>query len=118
VTVGALSVTFILLELIMVAQRRLVPGMMMLGAFILLVLYLTGLIQTAILLFGPTDVSGNCQRYVTNDKTSGPTEDTLAWLQQSNICEYLSVLLILDWSCLTKYQVRVGTLRSPFGLLG
>jgi hypothetical protein len=70
----------------MVAQRRLLPGMMMLGAFILLVLYLTGLIETAILLFGTIDVSGNCQRYVTNNEAHGATLETLAWLQQSNIC--------------------------------
>jgi hypothetical protein len=62
--------------------------MMMLGSFILLVLYLTGLIETAILLFGsPTNVSSTCQRYVTNNQSHGATLETLAWLQQSNICE-------------------------------
>jgi hypothetical protein len=89
VTVGALTVAFILLELIMVSQRRIVPGMMMLGSFILLVLYITGLIETAILLFGsPTNVSANCSKYVTNAQSHGATETTLAWLQQSNICKF------------------------------
>jgi hypothetical protein len=61
----------------------------MLGSFILLVLYITGLIETAILLFGsPTNVSGNCSKYVTNAQSHGPTVATLAWLEQSNICEF------------------------------
>jgi hypothetical protein len=58
----------------------------MLGSFILLVLYLTGLIETAIELFGVGNVSDNCQRYVTNNQVSGVSATTLAWLEQNSIC--------------------------------
>jgi len=87
VTVGALTIFFILIELVMVAQQRLLPGTMMLIAFILLVLYITGLVETSIELFGPGQVNSNCQRYVTHSVISGPSVNTLAWLQQSNICK-------------------------------
>jgi len=70
----------------MIAQKRLLPGVMMLGAFILLVLYLAGLIETAIQLFGVGDVSSNCQKYVNDNQISGVSATTLAWLEQNNIC--------------------------------
>jgi hypothetical protein len=59
----------------------------MLGAFILFVLFLTGLIETAIQLFGAGNVSNNCQRYVNNNPISGVSASTLAWLEQNSICE-------------------------------
>ena len=59
----------------------------MLGAFILLVLYLTGLIETAIQLFGVGNVSNNCHRYVDNNPISGVSVSTLAWLEQNSICK-------------------------------
>ncbi len=61
---------------------------MILLSFILLVLYLAGTIETSIQLFGSEgNVNGNCDRYVDNQKSTGPTLNTLAWLQQNNICE-------------------------------
>jgi len=87
ITVGSLTLFFILIELILIAQNRLLPGVMMLGAFILLVLYLAGLIETAIQLFGAGNVSTNCQRYVTNNPISGVSASTLAWLEQNSICK-------------------------------
>jgi len=86
ITVGSLTLIYILIELILIAQNRLLPGVMMLGAFILLVLYLTGLIETAIQLFGAGNVSTNCQRYVNNNPISGVSASTLAWLEQNSIC--------------------------------
>jgi len=86
VTVGSITVTFIILELIMMSQGRLVPGAMMLAAFILLVLFITGLIETSIELFGTGNVSDNCSRYVTNNPVSGVSVSTLAWLEQNSIC--------------------------------
>jgi hypothetical protein len=87
ITVGSLTLFYILIELILIAQNRLLPGVMMLGAFILLVLYLTGLIETAIQLFGAGNVSTNCQRYVDNNPISGVSASTLAWLEQNSICK-------------------------------
>ncbi|KAH9817013.1 hypothetical protein Tdes44962_MAKER05591 [Teratosphaeria destructans] len=87
ITVGSLTVIFIWIMLILIYQRRLLPGVVMLGSFILLVLYVTGLIETAIQLFGPDgDISGNCARYVTDHPQTGLTLNTLAWLEQNSIC--------------------------------
>lgn len=74
----------------MIAQNRLLPGVMMLAAFVLFVLFLAGVIETAIQLFGEGEVSSSCQTYVNNNDVRGLSVDTLAWLQQSSICEYHS----------------------------
>lgn len=52
VTVGVLTIIFLWVIEVMLYQRNLLPGVVMLGAFILFVLYLTGLIECAIQLFG------------------------------------------------------------------
>ncbi|KAF2272459.1 uncharacterized protein EI97DRAFT_461975 [Westerdykella ornata] len=87
VTVGALTLLFILVELILIAQRRLLPGVMMLLSFILLVLFLTGAVGTGIQLFGRAAINNQCNRYVFNRREYGPTLETLAFLQQQNICQ-------------------------------
>ena len=86
VTVGSLLVLFILVELVLIGQRRLLPGVMIIGSFILFVLFLTGLIATAIQLFGDGSVNDNCNRFVYDNESEGPTLTTLAWLQQKSIC--------------------------------
>lgn len=85
ITVGALTIVFILIELVLIAQRRLLPGLVIFGASILLVLFITGLIETAIQVFGPSaNVNGNCQTYITNEPSKGLSVETLAWLEQSS----------------------------------
>jgi hypothetical protein len=88
VTVGALAIIFIIIEIVFIAQRRLLPGTMMLLSFILLVLFIAGIIGTAIQLFAGPNINSQCNTYVFNDDANGPNTDTLAWLQQRNICEY------------------------------
>ena len=88
IAVGALTVIFVLIMLGLISQRRLLPGAVMLGSFILLVLYITGIVETAIQLFGPVgNINGNCQRYVTNNQSHDLSINTLAWLQQKSICD-------------------------------
>lgn len=88
ITVGALTVLFILLLLGLIATRRLLPFIVILLSFVLFALYLTGLIETAIQLFGPDgNVNGNCQTYVIGQPVSGRSLNTLAWLEQQSICE-------------------------------
>ncbi|KAF2814291.1 uncharacterized protein BDZ99DRAFT_495807 [Mytilinidion resinicola] len=87
VTVGSLAIAFILIELILIMQQRLLPGIMMLLSFILLVLFVTGIIATGIQLFGGHNVNNLCQTYVNNEKFTGPSGNTLAWLQQNSICQ-------------------------------
>lgn len=52
ITVGSLAVVFIIIMLIMLGQNNLDPMAVILGSFILIVLFITGLIETAIQLFG------------------------------------------------------------------
>jgi hypothetical protein len=90
VTVASLAILFLALILILAAQRSLIPGVIILGSFILFVLWLTGLIETAIQLYGPSgNVNGNCATFVDNQKNvfRGQSVGALAWLTQENICE-------------------------------
>ncbi|EOA89598.1 hypothetical protein ACJQWK_02425 [Exserohilum turcicum] len=87
VTVGALAILFIIIELVYIAQRRLLPGIMMLLSFILLVLFIAGVIGTAIQLFAGPNINNQCNTYVFNLDVKGPSLETLAYLQQKNICQ-------------------------------
>lgn len=85
---GALGVFFIFLVLGLIARHLLLPGILILGSFILFILWLTGLIETSLQLYGVTgNVNDNCQIYVVENQSRGDSIDTLAWLTQSTICE-------------------------------
>lgn len=87
ITVGALTIVFIWIMIVLVVQRRLLPGVVIIGSFILLVLYITGLIETAIQLFGPAgDINGRCQQFVFMQPSTDLSINTLAWLEQNSIC--------------------------------
>lgn len=86
VTVGALTIIFIVVENILIIQRRLLPGFMILFSFMFIVLYLAGLIETAIQVFGDGDIDSNCNRYVEKMSQHGVSLDTLAWMEQNDIC--------------------------------
>lgn len=88
VTSSALGVAFIILILILAAQRFLLPGIIIIGSFVLFVLWLTGLIETAMQLYGSlANVNANCQNYVQHQEFRGNSIDTLAWLTQTTICK-------------------------------
>ena len=87
ITVGSLTIVFVWIMLILIYQRRLLPGVVIIGSFILLVLYITGLIETAIQLFRNTNgVSGQCSNLMSNVPDVGLTVDMLAWLELNSIC--------------------------------
>jgi hypothetical protein len=87
VTVGALALIFLLVEIVYIAQRKLLPTVMMLLSFILFVLFIAGIIGTAIQLFTGPNINNQCNTFVFNDDVSGPSVNTLAFLQQRNICK-------------------------------
>lgn len=62
-------------------QRRLYPGVVILKAFILFILYTAGMIGTAQQLFGP--VIKACS----GDSANGLSVDALLWLLQRSTCE-------------------------------
>jgi glucan phosphoethanolaminetransferase (alkaline phosphatase superfamily) len=86
VTVGALSIVFIIIMLWLISQRQLLPGIVIMGSFILFVLWTVGLIVISIQLWGPSGVNGNCGLYVNSNAVKGASTSTLAWLEQHSIC--------------------------------
>ena len=88
ITVGGLTILFIVFLLTLISIRRLLPVIVTVFTFILFVLYLTGLVETAIQLFSSSsNVNSNCQTYVLGAPVYGQTLNTLAWLEQQGICQ-------------------------------
>ncbi|KAJ8064107.1 hypothetical protein OCU04_007942 [Sclerotinia nivalis] len=111
---AALGVLFIITMLWLISQRQLLPGIVILGSFILFVLWLVGLIVWSIELWGPSgSVNGNCNLYVTANPQTGASTATLAWLMQHSICQswiaawafMLIGVIFLFWMMIMSYQV-------------
>ncbi|KAF9636241.1 hypothetical protein BFW01_g7136 [Lasiodiplodia theobromae] len=112
ITVGSLTVVFIGIEIALIANRRLMPGVMMIGSFILFVLFLTGIIETGIQFFGSgSDVNGVCQRYVNNNEQFGPSVNTLAWLEQNSICQQWQAMFAF-WIIGTVFWIWMMVMAS------
>lgn len=89
ITVACLVILFIGLLLWLVFQRRLLPAIVMIGAFILFILWFVGLVVVSIQLWGPDgSVSSTCNLAVFNRSPTGQSLDTLAWLEQRSICAF------------------------------
>ncbi|KAF2466783.1 uncharacterized protein BDR25DRAFT_75036 [Lindgomyces ingoldianus] len=114
VTVGALTMVVIFIELLLIAQRRLLPGIMMLLSFILIVLFITGIIGTSIQLFAGPNVNNLCNAFVNNQRQHGASLNTLGWLEQNSICQSWSALfafwiigsVFLVWMMVMASQVN------------
>ena len=102
IATGCLTILFFAIILSLVGQRQLLPGIVILGCFILFVLYLTGLIETSIQLYGPTgSVNSYCNVYRSSSGfQQGQGEATLAYLQTREICN--------DWKAAFSFWI-VGT---------
>jgi hypothetical protein len=81
ITVGATTEVFVWIVVLLSFQRRLYPGIVILKAFILFVLYMAGMIGAASQLFGP--VIKACQ----DGSAEGLNVDALLWLLQRSTCE-------------------------------
>ncbi|KAI0390571.1 hypothetical protein F5Y17DRAFT_461633 [Xylariaceae sp. FL0594] len=89
ITVSVLTILFLVALLWLIAQRRLLPSIVITGALVLFVLWLVGLVVVSIELWGPAgSVSANCDRLVFNaDIPYGNSPTVLAWLEQRSICQ-------------------------------
>ncbi|KAJ5155534.1 hypothetical protein N7492_008337 [Penicillium capsulatum] len=115
VVASALAVFFIFLVLGLIARHILLPGILILGSFILFVLWLTGLIETSLQLYGVVgNVNDSCQNYVVDNPSRGNNINTLAWLTQSTICncwktafafELVNTIFYL-WMIVMSWQVH------------
>ena len=119
ITVAALAVTFVLVLLFLIFQRRLLPSIVMIGGFILFVLWMVGLIVISVQLWGPTgSVSSNCNLFVfgAQPQPMGQNLQTLAWLQQRSICQSWQAVfafglvgaIFLLWIMVIAYKVFAG----------
>ncbi|KAI5920146.1 hypothetical protein F4810DRAFT_703138 [Camillea tinctor] len=114
IAVGALTVVFVLALLWLIAQRRLLPSIVVLGAFLFFVLWMVGLVVVSIELWGPAgSVSLNCERLVWSATPQGNNQATLAWLEQRSICQQWQAVfafaligcLFLLWMIIMAVQV-------------
>ncbi|EFE39680.1 conserved hypothetical protein [Trichophyton verrucosum HKI 0517] len=117
VATAGLGLLFVFFMLFLIQRGLLLPDIIILGCFVLFVLWLTGLIGTAIELYGTeANVNSNCQNYVVNMPSKGPSINTLAWLTQITICncwktafafELVSTIFYI-WMLIISFQVRGG----------
>jgi hypothetical protein len=114
ITVASICLIFIGLINWLIFQRRLLPAIVMLGGFMLFILWLVGLIVVSIQLWGPSgSVSSNCNLAVFNVNPVGQSQYTLAWLEQKSICQSWQAVfamalvgtLFLLWIMVMAYQV-------------
>ncbi|MCJ1457013.1 hypothetical protein MMC28_007379 [Mycoblastus sanguinarius] len=116
IATGALTLFFLLFLFVLIQNRQLLPGLVVLGSFILFVLFLTGLIETSIQLYGPTgSVNFYCNLYKpSSGYVNGQGEATLAYLETQGICNdwkaafslYLVGTVFLLWMMVMAWQVN------------
>jgi len=114
VATASLTLVFIIVMLYLINNRALLPGIVMMGSFILFILWIVGLIVISVQLWGPSgSVNGNCNIYVMGSAVTGSNEATLAWLEQKSICQswtaawafQLVGCVFLLWMMIMSFQV-------------
>ncbi|KAL5601478.1 uncharacterized protein BROUX77_005727 [Berkeleyomyces rouxiae] len=113
ITVAALTLIFIFVLIWLTWKRRLLPAIVMIGAFVLFILWIIGLVRISMALWGPGKVNSQCSIHVFSQSPKGESIDTLAWMMQRSICQswhaLFSFLLIgtasLVWIMVMAYQV-------------
>ncbi|KAL8691460.1 MAG: hypothetical protein Q9218_003324 [Villophora microphyllina] len=99
ITTSALCIIFIIILLGLISQQQLLPGVVVLGSFILFVLWLTGLIETSIQLYGPSGaVNSYCGSKPNTQVIDG--QQTATWLANQGLCT--------DWRAAFAFEI-VGT---------
>jgi len=107
---ASLGLLFIFIMLWLISQRQLLPGIVIMGSFILFILWMVGLVVFSIELWGPSGVNGSCQLL---EGSVGANANTLAWLEQHSICQswiaawafMLIGCVFLLWMMIMAYQV-------------
>lgn len=114
ITVAGLTIIYIGILLWLISQRRLLPSIVIIGAFMFFVLWMVGLIVVSIELWGPTgSVSANCNNLVFGQDPGSSSQERLAWLAQRSICQSWQALwafaligvLFLLWIIVMAVQV-------------
>jgi disulfide bond formation protein DsbB len=89
IIVGALTIIYLGMLLFLIANRRLLPSIVIIGSFMFFVLWLVGLIFVGMELWAPSgSVASNCDLLVFfPNQAPGNNQANLAWLMQKSICE-------------------------------
>ena len=75
---------------ILLWRHRLLPAIVMIGAFLVTILWFVGLVVVSLQLWGSNGVNGECNLRVFSRDPTGDGEETLAWLMERTICEFFS----------------------------
>jgi len=115
ITVGAISLVFLMVMTWLISQNQLLPGVVLIGSFMLFVLWTAGLVQLGIMLFGTgNSVNANCNGYINDQPFTGVSVGTLAWIAEKNMCncwdagfafQFIAVLFLI-WMMVMAYQVH------------
>ncbi|KAI5301160.1 hypothetical protein KEM55_001967 [Ascosphaera atra] len=87
VATSCITIVFLLVIWYLIVTFKLFADVMILGNVIMFALWLTGLIETGIQLFGQNSLNQTCIEFVFKAEYKGPSLRTLAWLEQASICE-------------------------------
>ncbi|KKA30843.1 hypothetical protein TD95_000739 [Thielaviopsis punctulata] len=112
-TVASLTIIFIFMLIGLTWQRRLLPAIVMVGGFMLLVMWAVGMVRVSIELWGSGNVNSQCSIQVWSGNPKGENIITLAWLMQKSICQSWQALFsfslvgtaALIWIMIMSYQV-------------
>ena len=90
-----LAIVYIFLLLFLIIQGRLLPSIVIIGAFVLFVLWLVGLVAVSVELWGPSgrSVSSTCNLLVFSRDPRGASDETFSWLMQRTICESIFFII-------------------------
>ncbi|KAL1899292.1 hypothetical protein Cpir12675_001485 [Ceratocystis pirilliformis] len=67
-------------------KRRLLLGIAMIGAFVLFLMWMVGLVRISMALRGSGSVNSQCSIQVFSQDPKGENMRTLAWMMQRSIC--------------------------------
>lgn len=87
ITVASFSILYVALLVFLLARHRLLPAIVMIGAFLVSILWFVGLVVVSIQLWGSNGVNGECNLRVFDRSPRGDSQETLAWLMEKSICE-------------------------------
>ncbi|KAG5938450.1 hypothetical protein E4U53_008004 [Claviceps sorghi] len=118
IVVASMALLFISGIVWLIKKKRLLPALVMIGAFLIFVMWLVGLVVVSVQLWGPDgSIQSVCSLQVLNRDPQGQSQETMAWLQQRNICQSwhlvfamsLTGMVFLVWVMIMAYQVFVNS---------
>lgn len=95
---STITIIFVCAVVALYYVHLLLPIVVMIGSFIMFVLWITGLVKESIELWGPLgSINDNCVRYVYNDdRWGGGNLYTLARIQQEGVCNLWQTTFALE----------------------